>query len=241
MATTITPSDNAASSIAQQAAAPANKSVIAADFDMFLKMLTTQMQNQDPLSPMDTAQYTQQLVQFSQVEQSMQQTDALKNMLAAMSAQSMAQSAGFIGQQARFDTPVSGLSAEGPATWTYAVDGAPAALTATVKDNSTGTIVRTVTLPADAQGSFSWDGLKDDGGHAVNGAYALEITAFDANGKVMLDGNGQPVKATINATGKVKEVVTDGSNVVLSVNGLRYPAASMVAVAAPTMVASAGN
>ncbi|PNB52618.1 flagellar hook capping protein, partial [Pseudomonas sp. FW305-130] len=59
------------------AAAPATG--IKADFNMFLKLLTAQMQNQDPLSPMDTSQYTQQLVQYSQVEQSAQQNTTLNS------------------------------------------------------------------------------------------------------------------------------------------------------------------
>ncbi|WP_275426750.1 flagellar hook capping FlgD N-terminal domain-containing protein, partial [Enterobacter hormaechei] len=59
------------------------------DFTMFLKLLTTQMQNQDPLSPMDTTQYTQQLVQYSQVEQSMAQTTTLKSILSALGTQNL--------------------------------------------------------------------------------------------------------------------------------------------------------
>lgn len=68
-------------------AAPTNPAAARlGDFDMFLKLLTTQMQHQDPLSPMDTAQYTQQLVQYSQVEQSIQQTALLKEILARLPA-----------------------------------------------------------------------------------------------------------------------------------------------------------
>ncbi|WPR54578.1 flagellar hook capping FlgD N-terminal domain-containing protein [Streptomyces sp. S399] len=64
---------------------------IKADFNMFLKLLTTQMQNQDPLSPMDTSQYTQQLVQYSQVEQSVQQNTTLNSILSNLSNQGLTQ------------------------------------------------------------------------------------------------------------------------------------------------------
>ena len=59
---------------------------ISGDYTMFLKLLTTQMQHQDPLSPMDTAQYTQQLVQFSQVEQAITQTGVLREIRDGLSA-----------------------------------------------------------------------------------------------------------------------------------------------------------
>lgn len=59
---------------------------ITGDFDMFLKLLTTQMQHQDPLNPMNSAEYTQQLVQFSGVEQQIEQVALLKQILAKLDA-----------------------------------------------------------------------------------------------------------------------------------------------------------
>lgn len=201
------------------------KSQIGADFNMFLKLLTTQMQNQDPLDPMDTSEYTQQLVQFSAVEQSMQQTDALKDILARLTGQDMAQSSSYIGREGRFDSATSGLSGDTPATWTYAMNGAPTTIKATVKD-ANGNVVKEVVLPAEeTQGRYSWDGTKSDGSKAADGAYTLSISAIDAKGAT--------VPVTINSVGTVREVVTNGDSVVLSVNGLRYPLESLVAVAAP--------
>src|SRR4051812_13135181 len=77
---------------------------IGADFNMFLKLLTTQMQNQDPLNPMDTSQYTQQLVQYSQVEQTVQQTGTLKDILTRLTSQDMAQASSYIGKEASFNS-----------------------------------------------------------------------------------------------------------------------------------------
>ena len=71
-----------------------------ADFNMFLKLLTTQMQNQDPLKPMDSTEYTAQLAQFSQVEQTIQQTGTLKDILSRLSGQDLAQASGLIGREA---------------------------------------------------------------------------------------------------------------------------------------------
>jgi flagellar basal-body rod modification protein FlgD len=202
----------------------APKSAITPDFNMFLQLLTTQMQNQDPLDPMDTSEYTQQLVQYSQVEQEMQQTGTLNNILSSLSSQGLSQASSYIGREARFDSAVAGLSGSSDPTWTYAADQKPTSLVATIKD-STGAVVDTVTLDPVSQGRFAWDGTKTDGSHASDGAYTLSLAAKDANGSALT--------MTINSVGIVKDVVTDGSNVMLGVNGLRMPAAGLVAIAAP--------
>ncbi|MBB5685267.1 flagellar hook assembly protein FlgD [Sphingobium boeckii] len=194
---------------------------ISADFNMFLTLLTTQMQNQDPLDPMDSSEYTQQLVQFSQVEQSLQQTNALKDILGRLDAQDMAQASNYIGREARFDTPIAGLG-DAPATWTYVAGVEPASLKVSVLDAS-GAVVRTQTLDPETQGRYSWDGTKDDGTQAAKGAYTLKIDALDSSGKA--------VSVAINSVGIVKEVVTDGSNVVLNINGVRFAIEGLVAVA----------
>jgi flagellar basal-body rod modification protein FlgD len=192
------------------------------DYTMFLKLLTTQMQNQDPLNPMDTAQYTQQLVQFSQVEQSIQQTGVLKDMLAQLSGQQISQATGFIGKEARFDSAVAGLG-EAPATWTYQVTGAPAAITATISDAS-GKVMRVITLDPAAKGRLEWDGVKADGTRAPEGAYTLALSA--------LSTSGDQIDSTINSVGKVNDVVAAGADIMLGVNGLRLPLYGLIAVSA---------
>ncbi|MDF0542545.1 flagellar hook capping FlgD N-terminal domain-containing protein [Sphingobium sp. H39-3-25] len=196
---------------------------LSADYNMFLKLLTTQMQNQDPLDPMDTSEYTQQLVQYSQVEQAMQQTGALQDILTQLGSQQMSQASNYIGKEARFDSPVSGLG-EAPATWTYYADGTPTTMKAQIKD-ANGKIVSETTLDAASQGRYSWDGKKSDGTRAVDGAYTLSVTATNASGANL------PV--TINSVATVKDVVTDGSGVMLGVNGIRMPVSGLVAISSP--------
>ncbi|HWW65140.1 MAG TPA: flagellar hook capping FlgD N-terminal domain-containing protein [Sphingomonadaceae bacterium] len=210
-------------------ASTASQNTITPDFNMFLQLLTAQMQNQDPLDPMDTAQYTQQLVQYSQVEQAMQQTGTLKSILANLSGQGMSQASAFIGREARFDTNIAGLDGSNPAQWTYAADQKPASLVATIKD-ATGTVVNTMTLDPASEGRFAWDGTKADGSHATDGAYALTLAAKDAQ--------GADIPMTINSVGIVKDVVTDGSNVMLGVNGLRLSTTGLIAISTPASVDS---
>lgn len=205
-------------------ATAASTSGLLTDYNLFLKLLTTQMTNQDPLDPMDTSEYTQQLVQYSQVEQSIQQTGALGDILSQLLSQQMAQASNYIGREARFDSAVSGLG-DAPAKWTYYVDGTPASVSATIKD-SLGSTVATVTLdPTTAQGSYEWDGTKTDGSKAAAGAYTISINA--------LAQDGSALDTTINSVGVVNDVVTDGSSILLGVNGIRLSASGLVALTKP--------
>ncbi|MFV0623212.1 flagellar hook assembly protein FlgD [Sphingomonas sp. ac-8] len=194
---------------------------VSEDLNMFLKMLTTQMQNQDPLNPMDTAQYTQQLVQYSQVEQSIQQNQTLKDILASLTTQDMAQSSSFLGREAQFDTNVAGLTSASPAQWNFTADRTVGSLVATVTDSS-GKVVDTRTIDPATSGRFSWDGKLAAGGQAAAGSYTLSIAGQD------LSGTSVPV--TVNSVGIVKQVTTVGGAVKLGVNGADMPAEKLVRV-----------
>ena len=192
-------------------AAAATTTGIGADFSMFLKLLTTQMQNQDPLDPMDSSEYTQQLVQYSQVEQSIQQNGTLKDILASLSKQDMAQASGFIGRAGEFDSAVSGLG-DKPASWTYSAPRAMTSGTLSITD-AAGKIVdsRTVALTG-TSGSYSWDGMLADGTKAAAGAYTLSVEAQDAAGAT--------VPVTIHSVGTVGGVNTKNGLISLGVNGV---------------------
>lgn len=197
---------------------------INANFNMFLKLLTTQMQNQDPLDPMKTSEYTQQLVQYSQVEQSIQQTGALKDILASLSTQDLAQSANFLGTRAELDSSIAGLSADRPAEWSWQASRPIQSLSATITD-ANGRVVETRSLDAAAAGQFEWNGTLASGGTAASGGYTLSLSALDAA--------GQAVPVSIKSTGIVDEVATLNGTVMLGVNGQTFPAAALVRVVAP--------
>ena len=198
----------------------ATASLTGADFNMFLKLLTTQMQNQDPLDPMDTSEYTQQLVQYSQVEQSMQQTGVLRDILGRLTAADMAQASSFIGREAQFDSTVSGLS-DSPAQWSYSLPRDAASITAKVQDSS-GRTIATRELDAGNEGRFSWDGALSTGGTASHGAYTLKVEALDAS------GNAVPVE--IRSVGVVNSVTSASGSVMLGVNGIEMPSGALVTV-----------
>lgn len=214
--TTVTTNTPATTTATAAASAP----TIGADYNMFLKLLTTQMQNQDPLNPMDTSQYTQQLVQYSQVEQSVQQTSTLKDILTRLTAQDMAQASSYIGKEATFAGATAALGSK-PATWDWSTGSGVSSLTATVTDAS-GSVVATRPVDPAAKGRFSWDGTRDDGSKAAAGAYTLALTALDSSGTAMT--------ASANAVGVVDGVSAANGTVSVDVDGTTYPSTQLLGV-----------
>lgn len=222
----ITGSDPAARNLLSGASSGAQGGTIGNDFTMFLRLLTTQMQNQDPLDPMDSSEYTQQLVQYSQVEQSVQQTGALKDILARLSTQDMTQATALIGKEVRFASEVSGLAADEPARWTFQTDRPAASITATVQD-PVGNVVREFRLDPAGDGKLAWDGAQADGTRAPDGAYRLVVSALDASGGA--------VPATVNSVGLVRNIVASGSEIQLGIGGVRMPISTVIGVSQPSI------
>ena len=190
---------------------------LASDMTMFLKLLTTQMQNQDPLDPMDTSEYTQQLVQFSQVEQSIQQNKTLTDILDRLSGQDLISASSLVGKGATFDSPLAGLRDGEPARWTYDAASTPEKMVATITD-SAGKKVATIPLDQPG-GAIAWDGTRTSGGTAPAGVYTLSISASDSNGRA--------IPVTIKANAMIDEATIDGDEVVLRGNGASYSFAAL--------------
>lgn len=193
-----------------------------ADYQMFLKLLTTQMQNQDPLDPMDSSEYTQQLVQFSAVEQSIEQTTALKAILARLGTGDVASASALIGKDVQFASATSGLAGENPARWAWSLDGRAESVVAEIR-NSLGRKVATVGLdPADTSGTLGWTGELPGGGQAPDGAYTLSIVATAADGSAL--------QSKVGSMGRVQDVVVENGTTLLGVNGVNLPFASVTRV-----------
>lgn len=213
---------NSATSAAAAATDTAASSKLNADFTMFLKLLTTQMQNQDPLDPMDTAQYTQQLVQYSQVEQSMAQTTTLKSILSSLGTQNLTQASAMIGHMVETNSSTSGLSAEKPATWMWSAPREVGTMTATITDSKGKTVdTRTVDGGA-AAGSMSWDGTTSAGKKLGAGDYTLTLSGKDAS--------GNDVTIVSHAVGTVTDVALENGAIQVTVNGHKVDSANLVRI-----------
>ena len=152
------------------------------DYNTFLQLLTTQLKNQDPLSPMDTNTFTQQLVEMNGVQQQLQTNSLLQTLVNEGSGSGPA--VNLIGKQIQANSPT--VAFNGAADWTYDLGGNAAAATLAVT-NSAGQVVWSQKAPdlTSGQHAFNWDGSTLTGGKVTSGNYTLKITATDSNFQTM--------------------------------------------------------
>lgn len=150
----------------------------------FLKLLVTQMKNQDPTNPMDNQQLTAQMAQFSSLEQLMNINTGLTNLLSASNSTTSAQALSLIGKEVTVqghNTYVKGGKAGDIA---MELGGNASEVTITVEDQN-GNVVRTITSGAMSAGpqAVKWDGNSDSGSPLPDGMYSYNVQAKDASGK----------------------------------------------------------
>src|SRR5215210_4835871 len=191
----------------------ASKAVLAGNFDTFLQLLTTQLKNQNPLDPLDTNQFTQQLVQFAGVEQQLKTNETLAALIAVQQSTQSTQALGFVGRVAVVDGDTSAL-ANGAANWNLDV---PSNCNLSVSiTNSAGQTVFTGDYSANAGKNqpFTWDGKDNTGTLWKDGSYKLTATATD--------GQGQTMGVTTHVQGTVSSVDLSQSPPLLTINGQTY-------------------
>jgi flagellar basal-body rod modification protein FlgD len=177
-ATSLVPT-TAASTSSSSAVNPAS---IASNFTAFLQLLTTQLKNQSPLDPLDTNQFTQQLVQFAQVEQQLKSNDQLAALVALQKSTQASAALDFVGKTVVIAGATTRLGATGNTVWSFS-SPKPAAATVSIKDSS-GQVAFTGNYTVNAgRQEFVWDGRGTDGKRWPAGAYTMSITAKDANGQ----------------------------------------------------------
>jgi len=194
---------------------------ISATFDQFLRLLTAQMQNQDPLSPLDGTEFTNQLVQFSNVEQSINQNLNLEELIKMQRSSQASQAVSYIGKTVLANGSEAALEG-GKATWQYTLSENSATTTLNIL-NTDGDIVRTMKGSNDA-GIFNlvWDGTDNDGGLAPDGIYSLTVGAKDANDKF--------IDTTTDFVGLVEGVNSDNGEINLIINGFNIPVESVISI-----------
>jgi flagellar basal-body rod modification protein FlgD len=186
---------------------------LAGNFQTFLTLLTTQLQNQNPLDPLDTNQFTQQLVQFASVEQQLKTNDELSTLVTLQQTAQATQALEFVGKTAVVSGNTTALS-NSQATWELNV---PSASTVNISiANSSGQTVFTGTSSATAGDNqpFKWDGLGSDGKQLPDGLYTLTATAADST--------GNQVAITTQVGGTVQSVDLTKSPPLLFINGQNY-------------------
>jgi len=160
-----------------------DKNTIAGNFQTFLTLLTTQLKNQNPLDPLDTNQFTQQLVQFAQVEQQLKQNDQLATLISIEKSAQATTALAFVGSTVAVDGTTAALT-KGQATWSFNVPK-PVSATITIQSaNGQTAYSGTFTMNAGTQ-SFTWDGRDGKGAQWPDGNYTILITGKDASGQTV--------------------------------------------------------
>jgi len=181
---------------------------LSGNFDTFLKLLTTQLQNQDPLEPLDSTKFTEQLVSYSQVEQQINTNSSLAALLAVSTTALGANAVSYLGKTALTSDSTSTLQG-GAAEWRYNVPQGAASVQLSITD-ANGNVVRTL-AGDETSGAhdFTWDGNNNGGTPMPEGAYRLTVSAKDPN--------GEAISASVSGVGLVKEIDMSGGEPLLTI------------------------
>ena len=158
----------------------ANTAPLTSDFTTFLKMLTTQMKNQDPLNPVDSTDYATQLATFSGVEQQVKTNALLADLGKQFGLMGMAQLAGWVGQEARSSGPVwmDGT----PVTVTFDPSKSATRSVLVVRDMA-GTVITREEVPPQAE-SYQWLGGDIAGDPVKPGSYRLSLESWNGDSQL---------------------------------------------------------
>ncbi len=199
-----------------------SRSSLADSEETFLALLTTQLKNQDPLSPLDSNEFTAQIVQMTGVEQQLLTNDLLA-MLVGMNDGGLAGSVNLIGKTVTAATDDATLQ-DGQSTWTYDLDRAATNVKYEVVNSAGQTVFsRTDANVAAGEGAFEWDGKTTQGTQLPDGGtYSLKITATGSG--------GETINSSIYTTGVASAVETLNGETVVSIGKLKIPLSAISSV-----------
>jgi flagellar basal-body rod modification protein FlgD len=198
---------------------------LSGDYQNFLTLLTTQLQNQDPLSPMDTNQFTQQLVEFSSVEQQINGNKKLDQLISLQSTANAYGAVGFVGTQVAANSDQLPLQ-NGSGKFDYNIEHTSG--TALLKiTNSSGQLVMVKQVDS-AVGihPVQWDGTDYNGNQLPDGAYTVNVSYQDAN--------GTSYDAPITTYGTVDSAVISDGTVSLNMGQVSIPLDQVTNISKPT-------
>jgi flagellar basal-body rod modification protein FlgD len=214
----------------------AGTGMLASNFETFLSLLTAQLKNQDPLSPVDSNQFTAQLTQMAGVEQQLLTNDLLTGLLAAQQGGGgLSGAATYIGKEATAAWSATEIE-NGEATWSYELADNAASATLQVLD-SAGRVVWTGDAPDRTTGlhDFTWNGQTTGGGQVDDGGvYTLKVAAKT--------GAGADVDSQVLIRGRITGVEMYNGQPYATVGGSILPLSSLIALdeatAAPATAAN---
>ncbi len=197
-------------------ASAAMKQAIGMDKDDFLTLLITQLQNQDPLDPMDGTEFMTQMAQLTEVEQAYNTNTNLQNIMSALDNSSSLSAASLVGKNVSAAGSQVALNAGEGAILSYSVPSSAEQVTVTIMD-ANGAAVRTLTAGQSAPGtsSVNWDGRDAQGNQLASGIYNVSVSGVNSAGNTVAC---QPL-----VTGRVEGISYEGTSVTMTVGGVTVP------------------
>lgn len=198
-----------------------NEEKLKDDINQFLKLLVTQLQNQDPLEPMDATQFTQQLVQFASVEQQIYQNANLEKILDATHTGQVSNLAGFLGKTVEGSGDSFNLES-GAATFTYELMDKASSNTLVITDASGKSVFSVKGELLEGQYTYTWDGKDEFGNQLPDGQYSVSVAAQDAD--------GLPVDYKTTVFGRVSSAGADQGEVTLYMGDVSLPLGMVLSI-----------
>jgi flagellar basal-body rod modification protein FlgD len=204
------------------------KARLAQNFETFLTLLTTQLKNQDPLSPLDSNQFTEQLTQMTGVEQQLLTNELLEKLVAGNNS-GVADAVSLIGKQVRAVSDDAGLK-DGKATWIYNLDRPPETVILEVLDANGRSVFVGRPEAKVGDNTFTWDGKNGAGVTQPDGVYTLRVSAIDADKEKI-----EPITYIEGVVHSVEQA--DGATLI-SIGGAKMPWTNVSSIAQAAAAAS---
>lgn len=202
------------SAVVNNSAASRSAKSLADTFDTFLTLLTKQLQNQDPLEPVDSSEFTQQLVLFTSAEQAVATNKNLEALISLSTATQTVGAVSYIGKTIQAEGKTSTL-ANGAANWNYTLPSNANTTLVTITDASGKVMFNGQAETAAGTHRFVWDGRNNQGASQPDGSYTISISAKNAR--------GEPITANTSIVGRVDSVEMVDGGIVLAIGTTKVP------------------
>jgi flagellar basal-body rod modification protein FlgD len=194
---------------------------LGSNFTDFLSLLTTQLQNQDPTSPMDTNQFTEELVQFTGVQQQVATNTSLTSLIGLQQSSQIEQSADLVGKPVTVTSSEITLQNSAGALTFQGTGGQQVGIA--VVDSSGNPIVDATMTASTGTNTWNWNGLDSNGNQVPDGAYRVAVETTASNG-------GAPVPIPFDVVGTATGVSSNGTTSQLALGALSVPFTSVLSV-----------